>query len=130
MKLKTAMALEATAGATAFVLVGIFWHLDIFPMVLSIALLGLSFPFMALTVLFRVKSRIQNAPKCVEFAGVAALLATLSFFAVALTNVLHWHWGYALMASIAFLLGFALFFRQVRPYGSLYQANQAQSPHS
>jgi 4-hydroxybenzoate polyprenyltransferase len=122
VKLKTAMALEAFSGLTAFVLVGIFWHLDIFPMVLSIALLGLSLPFMILTVLFRIKSRIGNAQKCVEFAGLAALLATLSFFSVALTNVLDWHWGYAIMTSIAFLIGFGLLFKQIHPFGPIRQA--------
>lgn len=127
VKLKTAMALEAIAGLTAFILVAIFWHLDIFPMVLSIALLVLALPFTVLTVLFRIKNRIQNARRCVEFAGVAALLATLSFFSVALTDVLDWHWGYVILANIAFLIGFAVFLKQIRPYGSLYQAQSPQT---
>jgi len=122
VKLKTAMALEAISGLTAFVLVGIFWHLDIFPVVLSIALLGLSLPFTLLTVAFRMKSRIGNAQRCVELAGVAALLATLSFFFVALVSVLHWHWGYATIVSIGFLIGFGLLCKQIRPFGPVRQA--------
>jgi 4-hydroxybenzoate polyprenyltransferase len=124
VKLKTAMALEAMAGLTVFVLVGIFWHLDIFPMVLSIALLGLSSPFVLLTVLFRIKSRVSNAQKCVEFAGAAAMLAMLSFFSVALISVLHWHWGFAILACIIFLIGFCLLFKQVHPYSSVSNAQQ------
>lgn len=126
VRLKTAMALEALAGLTVFVLVGVFWHLDIFPMVLSIALLGSSFPFVLLTVLLRIKSRIGNAQKCVGCAGTAALFAMLSFFSLALISGLHWHWGFAILACIAFLMGFALLFRQVRPYGSPYRAQRAQ----
>lgn len=124
VKLRTAIALEATAGLTVFSLVGIFWHLDIFPMVLSIALLGSSLPFVILTVLFRIKSRIRNAQKCVGFAGVAALFTMLSFFSVALITVLHWHWGFAILACIIFLIGFGLLFKQVRPYSSVYHAQQ------
>jgi len=127
VKLKTAMALEAMAGLAVFILVGIFWHLDIFPMVLSIALLSLSSPFVVLTVLFRLKSRISNAQRCVEFAGVAALLAMLSFFSVALINVLHWHWGFAILACAIFLIGFGILFKQVHPYGSDYSARKIQS---
>jgi len=107
-----------------FILVAIFWHLDIFPMVLSIALLGLSSPFVLLTVLFRIKSRVSNAQKCVEFAGVAAMLAMLSFFSVALISVLHWHWGFAILACIIFLIGFCLLFKQVHPYSSVSNAQQ------
>jgi 4-hydroxybenzoate polyprenyltransferase len=122
VKFKTAMALEAIAGLAAFILVAVFWHLDIFPVVLSLALLGLSLPFTLLTVLFRIKSRIGNAQKCVGFAGVAALLATLSFFSVALTNVLDWHWGYAIIASIGFLTVFGLLCKQIHPFGPVRQA--------
>src|SRR4030042_3746559 len=64
VKFKTAMALEAIAGLAAFILVAVFWHLDIFPVVLSLALLGLSLPFTLLTVLFRITSRIGNAQTC------------------------------------------------------------------
>lgn len=126
VKLKTAMALEAIAGLTVFILVGIFWHLDIFPVVLSIALLGSASPFVILTVIFRIRSHISSAQKCVQFAGMAALLAMLSFFSVALINVLHWHWGYAILACIIFLIGFALLFKQVHPYGSVHHAQQVQ----
>jgi 4-hydroxybenzoate polyprenyltransferase len=116
VKFKTAMALEAIASLTAFILVIIFWHLDIFPMALSIALLASSSPFALLTVLFRIKNRVGNAQKCVQFAGIAALFVMLSFFSVSLIDVLHWHWGFAILACIVFLIGFALLFKRVRPY--------------
>jgi len=125
VKFKTAMALEAIASLTALILVGIFWHLDVFPMVLSIALLASSSPFALLTVLFRIKNRVGNAQKCVEFAGVAALFVMLSFLSVALTTVLHWHWGFVILACIGFLIVFALLFKQVRPYRPAYHAEQA-----
>ena len=121
-KLKTAVALEAVASLIAFILVGIFWYLDIFPMVLSIALLASSLPFALLTVLFRIKNPVGNAQKCVQFAGVAALFVMLSLFSVALIDGLQWHWGFAILACIVFLIGFALLFKQVRPYRPAYHA--------
>lgn len=124
IKVKTAIALEAIAGLAAFILVAIFWRLGIFSTTLSIALLSLPLIFTALTVAFRIKNPAGNAQRCVELAGMAALFAMLSFFSVALTSVLHWHWGYAILACIIFLIGFGLLFRQISPYGPVYRAQQ------
>jgi len=124
VKVKTAIALEAIAGLAAFILVAIFWRLGIFSTTLSIAFLSLPLIFTALTVAFRIKNPAGNAQRCVELAGMAALFATLSFFSVALTSVLHWHWGYAILACIIFLIGFGLLFRQISPYGPVYRAQQ------
>lgn len=124
VKVKTAIALEAIAGLAAFILVAIFWHLGIFDRTLSIALLSLPLIFTVLTVVFRLKDPVGNARRCVELAGLAALFAMLSFFSVALTSVLHWHWGYSVLACIIFLIGFGLLFRQIRPYGPVYRAQQ------
>jgi len=122
VKIKTAVALEAIAGFSAFVLVAIFWHLGIFDMKLSIALLSVPLIFMMLTVIFRIKDPIKNFKKCVEFAGLSALFIMLSFFALALINVLNWHWGFAALSCIFFLIVFCLLFKQVHPFGEIHRA--------
>jgi len=123
-KLKTAIALEAIAGFAAFILVTIFWYLGIFDKTLSIALLSLPLIFTVLTVAFRMRDPLRNAQRCVELAGMAALTAMLSYFSVAFISVLHWHWGYSVLACIVFLTGFGLLFKQIRPYGPVIRAQQ------
>jgi hypothetical protein len=124
-KLKTAIALEAIAGFAAFILVTIFWYLGIFDKTLSIALLSLPLIFTVLTVAFRMRNPLRNAQRCVELAGMAALTAMLSYFSVAFISVLHWHWGFAILACIVFFIGFALLFKQVRPYGPIYAPSRS-----
>jgi len=119
LKIKTAVALEATVGLGAFILVPIFWHVGIFDMALSIALLTLPLAFMILTVVFRIKDPARNTRKCEQFAGMSYNFIILSFFAVALTSVVHW--GVAILACIIFLIGFILLLRYVHPFGPAYR---------
>lgn len=121
LRLGTAAAIEAIAGLGAFVLVPIFWHLGIFDMALSIALLTLPLAFMILTVVLRMKDPVGNSRKCEQFAGMSYNFIILSFFAVALTSVLQWHWGLAILPSIIFLIGFILLLRYVHPFGPAYR---------
>lgn len=124
LKVKTAVALEAIVGLGAFILVPIFWHLEIFDMALSIALLTLPLAFMILTVVFRINDPVTNTRKCEQFAGMSFQFIILSFFAVALTSVLQWHWGLAILLSIIFLIGFVLLLRYVHPFGPAYRPLQ------
>lgn len=120
LKVKTAIALEVIAGLGAFILVPIFWHLGIFDMALSIALLTLPLAFTILAVVLGIKDPVRNARKCEQLVGMASLFIVLSFFAVALTSVVHW--GFAILACFVFLAGFILLFKVVHPFGPAYRA--------
>jgi len=120
LSVKTAVAIEAIMGLGAFTLVPIFWHLGIFPMTLSIALLTLPLALMILTVVFRLKGPVKNTRKCEQFVGMVMALVILSFFGVALSSLVHW--GFAILACAVFLIGFFLLFRVVHPFGPAYRA--------
>lgn len=116
LKVRTAMAIEALTTLAAFALVPIFWHLRIFDMALLIGLLALPLPLTALAVVLRMKDPIKNARKCMFFMSMAWVLIVLLLFAVALSSLIHW--GFALLACIAFVLGFVAMFRAIHPFGA------------
>ncbi len=116
LKLKTLVALEAISGLGAFILIPIYWHLGIFDMPLSVALLTLPLIFMILAVAFRVKDPIGNYRKCEQFMGMSVLFTVFSFLGVALSGSLHW--AYIILAFIFFTVMFAQLQRAVRPFGA------------
>lgn len=119
LRVKTAIALEAITAIGAFVLVPIFWHLGIFDMALSIALLTVPLAFTILAVALGISGPAKNARKCEQLVGMASLLIILSFFGLAMASVLHW--GFAIIACIVFLIVFALLLRYVHPFGPAYR---------
>jgi len=120
LRVKTAVAIEAIMGLGAFILVPIFWYLGIFDMALSIALLTLPLVFTTLTVVFRIMNPVKNTRKCEQFGGMNYLFIPLLFMAIALTGILHW--GFIILACIAYMLVFLLLFRVVHPFGPAYRA--------
>lgn len=116
LKVRTAMALEAISSLGSFALVPIFWHTGVFDVALSIGLLTLPLGSTVLTIVLRMKDPIGNGPKCIVAMTMAWIFIILSFFAVALTGVLQWHWGYAILACIAFPIGSVVLLRAVHPF--------------
>lgn len=115
LKIRTALALEAVTTLGAFILIPIFWHLEIFDKTLSIGLLTLPLVFTALSIAIRIKDPIKNGQKGVAFMTMGWALIILIFFAVALTSLIHW--SFVILACVAFLAGFALLLRTVYPFG-------------
>lgn len=116
LKVRTAMALEAITSLGSFILVPIFWHTGAFDAPLSISLLTLPFVLTALTISLRVRNPVGNGPKCIVTMTLAWMFIILSFFAVALTDVLQWPWGYAVLACIAFPVGSVILLKAVHPF--------------
>ena len=119
LKLKTAIFLESAIGLGAFVLVPVFWYLEIFDMKLSIALLTLPLLFMVLTVVARIRDPLRNADKCSQLAGVVYSFIILSYCGVALASVLHW--AITALICVVFLAVFRLLFRFTHPFGEAYR---------
>ncbi len=115
LKVGTATALEGITTLGAFILVPIFWHLGIFDMALSVALLSLPLPFAVLAIAMRIKDPVKNGETSVWLLGLAWVFVILSLLAVALASVIHW--GFAVLSCILFLLVFSLFVRIVHPWG-------------
>ena len=115
LKVKTAMPLEAITALGAFILVPIFWHLEIFDMPLSIGLLTLPLALTVLAIVLRVKDPLNNGPKCALFMGMAWIFIILSLFAVALTSLLHW--GLIVLAIVVYTIGGLVLFRTIQPFG-------------
>lgn len=116
LKVKTAMALEAVTSLGSFALVPIFWHAGIFDAPLSISLLTLPFGLTVLTIFLRIRGPVGNGPKCIVYMTMAWMFIILSLFAVALTDVLNWHWGYAILAALAFPIASVMLLRTVHPF--------------
>jgi 4-hydroxybenzoate polyprenyltransferase len=122
LSVRSVVAIEAVVGLGAFILIPIFWHLGIFDMALAISLLTLPLTFMILTVVLRISDPVRNTRKCEQFAGMTLMFSILSFFAVGLTSVLHWNWGFSALACIAIIVWFNLLTRYVHPFGPAYRS--------
>jgi hypothetical protein len=117
--IKPAVAFEAITSLGSFILIPIFWHLGIFNMPLSVALLTLPLALTILTVVLRIKDPAKNSRKCEQFAGLSYTFVALSFFGVALASVVHW--GFVILACIVFVIVFFLLFRYVHAFGPAYR---------
>jgi len=115
LKVRTATALEGITTLGAFALVPIFWHLGIFDMALSVALLALPLPLSVLAIAMRIKDPVKNGETSVWLLGLAWVFVILSLLAVALAGAVHW--GYAVLSCALFLLVFSLLVRIVHPWG-------------
>jgi len=124
IKVKTAMAVETTVGLGAFILVPIYWHLDIFSRELSIALLTLPLAFMALTALFRIKAPLENAYKCAFFMGMTCTFIVFSFLGVALADLIHW--GFIVLVFVFFIAVYAILQRATRPLSPILSKKGGQ----
>jgi hypothetical protein len=116
LTVRTAVALEAATCIGSFALVPVFWHTGIFDAPLSIALLTLPLVFTILTVVLRLKDPVASSQKCIVTMTLAWMFIILSLFGVALTDVLHWHWGYAVLTCLAFPIGSIILMRTVHPF--------------
>ncbi|UCG82923.1 MAG: UbiA family prenyltransferase [Dehalococcoidia bacterium] len=116
LKVKTAMALEGVTSLGSFALVPVFWHAGIFDAPLSIGLLTLPLGLTALTIFLRIKDPVGNGTKCIVSMTMAWICIILTLFAVALTDSLNWHWGYAILAALAFPIAAVALFRTVHPF--------------
>jgi len=114
LRSKTALTLEAVTTIGAFVLVPIFWYLDIFDAPLSIGLLTLPLICTVLSIVIRVKDPIGKAQKGVMLMTMGWALIILLLFATALASLINW--GYVVLACIAFLIVFAFLLRTVHPF--------------
>ncbi|MBE0481853.1 MAG: UbiA family prenyltransferase [Dehalococcoidia bacterium] len=128
ISIRTAVALEILAGLAALILVAGFWYAGVFDRALTIALFSSTLPFLAMTAVCRLRNPLKNFQRCVEFAGISALLIMLSYFSLSLTGVLQWHWYLAALASAAFLAGFFLLLKHVHPYGPVYSPRSDLMP--
>ena len=115
LKLRTALALEDITSLGAFVLVPVFWHLGIFDTALSIGLLALPLPLAVLAMILRIKDPLKNSTQYKVLTTLSWILIVALFFGVALASAVHW--GFALLACIAFLTGFPILTKIVHPWG-------------
>ena len=120
LKVKTAMYMESELGLGAFIMVPVLWHLDIFDMWISIALLTLPLAFTVLTTVLRIKDPVGNNDKCGQSMGMVYAFIILSFFTVAAATVLHW--ALAILLCVIFLVGFRMLFRVAHPFGAAYRS--------
>ena len=114
LRLKTSLILEALTTLGAFIMVPIFWYLDIFEAPLSIGLLTLPLVCTIVSIAIRIKDPLRNAQMGVMLMTMAWALIILLLFATALASLIHW--GYVILACIAFLIVFALLLRTVHPF--------------
>ena len=112
---RTAMTLETVTSLGAFVLVPIFWHLEVFDSALSIALLAAALPTTALAVAARLRDPLGNGPRCVVFMTMAAVDIGLIMFGVALSSLLPW--GIAVLVCLGYLALFVPLFAGIQTVG-------------
>ena len=124
LRVKTAMALEAISSLGSFALVPVFWHTGIFDTALSISLLTAPLVFTVLTIVLRIKDPVGNSTKCIVAMTAAWMFIILTLFAVALTEGLQWHWGYAILVCVAFPIGSVILLRAVH----LFEFNALAAP--
>jgi len=115
IRVRTAIAIEAMTALGAFILVVVFWALEIFDVPLTIALLILPLGFAIATVVYRMKEPVENALKCSKFMGMVYVFTILSFFGVALATVLHW--VLAILLCAVFFIGFRFLFGFTHSFG-------------
>lgn len=116
LKIKTAMIIEAVMLLGSFVLIPIFWHLQIFDSVLSIALLAVTLPLTILGLILRIKDPINNSARCNKPLGLAWIFIILILFATSVSSLIHW--SLAILACFVFIIGFPLLVKAIHPWGS------------
>jgi len=116
LKFKTAMYLEALTALGAFILVPIFWHLDVFDASFSIALLALPMPLTALAMILRMKDPIRNSSIYKIFMTLSWILIVVTLLGYGLASVIPW--GLASLICVFCLVGFPLLVRIVHPWGA------------
>lgn len=114
LKSKTALILEAVTTIGAFILVPVFWHLNIFETSLSIGLLTLPLICTLLSIAIRAKDPVGNAQKGVLLMTMAWALIILMLFATALASLISW--GYVILACFVFLVVFVFLLRTVHHF--------------
>jgi len=116
LKVGTAVALEAVTMLGAFILVPVFWHLDIFSATIAIGLLALPLPVTAIGVILRIKEPVRYSKECTLVLTLAWQLIMLVLLATALTGVFQWHWGFVILTCIAFMFVLLLLLRTIQPF--------------
>jgi 4-hydroxybenzoate polyprenyltransferase len=115
LKVRNAMIIEAVMFLGSFALVPIFWHLQFFDSVFSIALLAIVLPLTIMGLILRIKDPIENSPRCNKRLGLAWIFIILILFAVSVSSLIHW--SLAILACLVFLIGFPLLVRVIHPWG-------------
>jgi len=115
-RVRTAMTLEAVAALGAFILVPILWAVGIFEMPISAGLLALCLPPTLAGLVMRARKPVENSVFTTQLIALGFTFVHFLFFAVALAELVHW--GYALLAGVASLVGFLLLLMIVHPTGS------------
>ena len=116
LKVKTATAFESIVTLGSFILIPVFWHLDIFDMPLSVGLLTLPLLLTAMGVYLRLKDPVNNSQKCAVFMGFAWAFIILIFFAVTLSSIINWGW--VTLTCFGYIAGAILMIRTMQPFGS------------
>lgn len=115
LKVKTAMTIEIVMLLCSFILIPIFWYLDIFSAAFSIAILAINLPLTIWAVILRIKDPIKNSPRCNKPLGLVWISIILILFATSLSSLIHW--GFAILACAVVVVGFPLLVRIIHPWG-------------
>jgi len=115
LKVRHAVALEAIAMLGAFLPVPVFWRMGMFDSPMSIALLAAALPTAAFAVFTRLRDPVGSGPRCVVYVTMASVDIALVLFGVALSSLVHW--GFAVLACLAYLALFVPLFAAIHPVG-------------
>ena len=116
LKYKTAIRIEELTAISTFILVPIFWHLEIFDAALSIGLLAGPLPLTVLAISLRIKHPLKNSSKYKALMTLAWILIVVLLLGVGLSQLLHW--SFATVTCLIFLTGFPLLVKIVHPWGA------------
>ena len=108
------MVLESFTTLGAFIMIPIFWHLDIFGASLSIALLTAPLLLIVLSIFLRIIDPLGNGPKCALVMTMASEFIGLILLAVALASLIHW--GYAILVCIIIVMVSILLTKTIHPF--------------
>ena len=118
IKVKYAVALEAVVGLGAFILVPVYWYLEIFDAELLTALLSLPLAFMVLTAVYRLMDPLKNAYRCALFMAMASVFTVFSLLGVALADVIHP--GFVVLIFVFFIGVYMILQKATRPSAPIF----------
>jgi hypothetical protein len=115
MRFGIAMGLEEITSLGAFILIPVFWSLNIMNANLSIALLALPMPLTLLALILRRLEPVGNSSKYKVLMTLSWGLIVVILLGTGLTTFMHWI--PAALICIAALTGFPLLVKIVHPWG-------------
>ena len=103
LKVKPAIALEAIFTLAAFILIPIFWSLDIFDTAIAIGLFAVPLAFTIAGIIMRIKDPIANDnARSMQLLGMVLVFLMFALFGVALD--VYMHWGWAILITFMYML--------------------------